>query len=856
MADADRFFGRESLTAELVAYRKDHRFLAVVGASGSGKSSVVRAGVVPALQKGEGIKGSDKWLVIIVTPTAKPLDSLAVALTKNSESVTAAATLVDDMAKDTRSLGLYARRLTTGPDAPQHIVLVIDQFEELFTLCKDNAERKAFVDNLLTASQEDGVATVVLTLRADFYAHCAQFDNLRLALQESQKYIGPMSEDELRAAIENPAAKGGWDLEPGLTNRLLKDVSDQPGSLPLLSHALLETWKRRSGRMLTLAGYEASGGVQGAIAHTADDVYGALSPEQQALVRNVFVRLTSLGEGVQDTRRRVRLDELMSGVQGPQMEVVLKRLEDARLVTAEKQQMVAADGSEQITVFVDVVHEALIRQWPLLRKWLDDDRDGLRIHRRLTEASDEWEALQHDSGSLFRGALLAQTAEWAKAHDGDLNDRERAFLDASREQVDAEQREKERIEVEREETRQRELVQTKLLAAEAEARLQAEAKRAEEQAASQQRETAQAKQYGAQLRQRAWYLTGALALAVGVAAVALGLLGLAQTQLARQEGTKLLQDTITLAASGKFTDAIATYDRAIVADPTLPVKAEDAITGTIRIEATKLITEGEELARSGDHEGASEKFRQALALNPPSDTPVYVWIEPGEFLMGSTDEQIAEAVRLCPGQGTCNASTFANEQPIHTGQLDGYWMLRTEVTNEQYRRCVDAGACTEPSDSKWNKAQFGHQPVTDVDWHQAKTYAEWVGGRLPTEAQWEHACRGSDGRIYPWGSDPASPERANYADSGLNGPIDVGSYPPGVNGLHDMAGNVYEWTSSQHMKGGSFNNSAGGVRCAYWYQIIVTYGDIYEGKPAKPKRRASSAMAEQRPFKQVGEGDF
>ena len=245
---------------------------------------------------------------------------------------------MDDMRDDRRSLDLFASRMLSGKPADEkRLLLVIDQFEELFTLCKEHAEQQAFVDNLLAAAAPDGMTTVILTLRADFYARCAEFDNLRLALQEHQKYIGPMSTDELRAAIEKPAALGQWDLEPGLTNRLLKDVADQPGSLPLLSHALLETWKRRSGRMLTFAGYEAAGGVQGAIAKTADAVYAELPADQQAIARNIFVRLTALGEGTQDTRRRVPLPELLgSGEQAVQVQAVLKRLEDERLVTAER----------------------------------------------------------------------------------------------------------------------------------------------------------------------------------------------------------------------------------------------------------------------------------------------------------------------------------------------------------------------------------------------------------------------------------------------------------------------------------------------------------------------------------------
>ncbi len=242
VADAGLFFGREDLTAELVGYLKSHRFLAVVGASGSGKSSIVRAGMLAALQKGTTIKGSEAWAFHIVTPTARPLMTLAAALTADSESVTAQATLMDDLSKDSRSLDMFATRLLAKRSAPR-LLLVVDQFEELFTLCKDRSEQQAYVDNLLAAAVPEGVTTVVLTLHADFYPRCAQFDNLRLAFQDHQKYIGAMSLDELHAAIERPAAEGNWMLEEGLTNRLLREVADQPGSLPLLSHALLETWQ-------------------------------------------------------------------------------------------------------------------------------------------------------------------------------------------------------------------------------------------------------------------------------------------------------------------------------------------------------------------------------------------------------------------------------------------------------------------------------------------------------------------------------------------------------------------------------------------------------------------------------------
>ena len=309
------------------------------------------------------------------------------------------------MANDPRSLDLFASRLLAKTGAPR-LLLVVDQFEELFTLCKDRTEQQAYVDNLLAAAVPEGVTTVILTLRADFYARCAEFANLRTALQDYQKYIGPMSREELCAAIEKPAQANGWDFEPGLVDAILDDVAGEAGSLPLLSHALLETWKRRSGRMLTFAGYHAAGGVQGAIAKTADAVYAELPPDEQAIARNIFLRLTTLGEGTQDTRRRVPLPELLgSGGQAAQVQAVLKRLEDERLVTAERAAAAPADGArgEPEAVYVDVTHEALISEWPRLNTWLNEDREGLLVHRRLTEAAQEWQDLGRDSGALFRG---------------------------------------------------------------------------------------------------------------------------------------------------------------------------------------------------------------------------------------------------------------------------------------------------------------------------------------------------------------------------------------------------------------------------------------------------------------------
>ncbi|KAA3662995.1 MAG: hypothetical protein DWQ04_11865, partial [Chloroflexi bacterium] len=450
-ADAPLFFGRNDLTAELVAHLHEQRFLAVVGASGSGKSSVVRAGMVPVLRRDTG------WPIHIINPTDEPLKALAEPLTRDMESVSAFATLIDDLTHNPRALELYISRQLNQQKLPG-LLLVIDQFEELFTLCKDDQKRHAFVDNLVNAAQTHIGLTVVLTLRADFYHHCLQHEALHTLLEQQQKIVPTMNVDQLRTAIEAPAARTGIQFEGGLVDLILRDVGatdtqmPEPGALPLLSHALLETWRRRDGSRLTLAGYHAAGGVHGAIAETAETIYQQLTPAQQKLARTIFLRLTELGEGTQDTRRRAALTELIPQNETAQdVEMVIQTLADARLVTT------GDEGAE-------VAHEALIREWPTLQNWLETDREGLRIHRQLTESAQQWQKQEQDNSYLYRGSRLTQVEEWAAANLGELNELENAFIVASVQVRDREA-------AAREQQRQRELEQAQALAEERELRL-------------------------------------------------------------------------------------------------------------------------------------------------------------------------------------------------------------------------------------------------------------------------------------------------------------------------------------------------------------------------------------------------
>lgn len=554
-ADVDLFFGREELTARLVervsalATDESLRFLTVVGASGSGKSSLVRAGLAVTLKQ----RG---WHTHIITPTAQPL------------------TRIDALLNSLPS-----------PADTTPILILVDQFEETFTLCHDEAQRIAFIDKLLALATPPqpspawggsrdlageqtvppqaggrlggGVGAVVITLRADFYAHCAQYNALRAAVAAQQEYIGQMTTTELRRAITEPAKRGGWEFEAGLVDRLLHDIgahdggAPEPGALPLLSHALLATWERRRGRTFTLDGYQATGGVRRAIAETAESVFtDQLDERQQALAHGLFLRLTELGEGTEDTRRRAALTELVhQSTEVVQLRTVLNTLAEARLVTLN------ADSAE-------VAHEALIREWQRLHEWLTQDREGLRLHRQLTAAAREWAALGHDADALYRGARLAQAQEWAAANASRLNEAERAFLAAAVEQETHEA-------LAREAQRQRELVAAQQLAEE------------QAQRAAEQSRTAQ------QLRRRAYGLSGAFVLVALLAGVAFFLgrqatVNATNAEAARQ--TALVREVAASAINSLATDpersillALQAVKLSTAGDKPVLVEAADAL---------------------------------------------------------------------------------------------------------------------------------------------------------------------------------------------------------------------------------------------------------------------------------------
>ncbi|MBW4624416.1 MAG: CHAT domain-containing protein [Brasilonema octagenarum HA4186-MV1] len=373
--DREFFCGRGELIEELQQKLSENNFLPVLGASGSGKSSVVMAGLIPSLQQKE-----TQLVMAYMTPNVDPLGQLATSLAQVQN---------------------------------QPYILVVDQFEEVFTLCNEKDKRQNFIDELLKLAQNQ---RVILTMRADFWGECATYPELRDLMEKQQKLIAPMNTAELRKAIDEQAAKVkvgvGLRFEVDLLNKILDHLEGEPGAMPLLQHALLELWKRRHGRWLLWQEYRNTGGVQKSIAKTADDFYNKLSSEEKDLARHIFVSLTRLdenavqGEKRRDTRQHVELKRLISADSDADIiKNLVNRLADERLVITSFNE---ATKEEE----VEVAHEALIRYWLRLSSWLDEDRGSLLLRQRIEQEAREWEnAGKKEDLLLLQGSRLTEAVE-------------------------------------------------------------------------------------------------------------------------------------------------------------------------------------------------------------------------------------------------------------------------------------------------------------------------------------------------------------------------------------------------------------------------------------------------------------
>jgi energy-coupling factor transporter ATP-binding protein EcfA2 len=422
--DARFFYGRTALTDVLLERVRDRSFVAVVGASGSGKSSVVRAGLLHQLKLGQRISGSQLWTIYVIRPGDKPRQSLAEAFLEPELSTIDRADQVRK-AQDLIDSGAVGFAQLIAACESDRVVLVIDQFEECFTLCRDETERQQFFEGLLGAIQQLGnKLCLVITLRADFFGKCLQTPQLAQQIENNLVAVKPMNREELAQAIVEPAKQVHLEIEAELVTQMILDVESSPGSLPLLQYTLTELWKRRSVNWLTLAAYNRMGGVRGTLQQRADEVYASLSPQEQETARRIFLELTQLGEGTEDTRRQVLKRDLITSKQSESLiDRVVQRLSTERLVVTSE--LVERSGGDPLRVnrgdrvqVIDVAHEALIRYWSRLRQWIEENRLALKQKRTIEDAAEDWvqQGKPVELAYLLQGSKLAEAENFLQTY--------------------------------------------------------------------------------------------------------------------------------------------------------------------------------------------------------------------------------------------------------------------------------------------------------------------------------------------------------------------------------------------------------------------------------------------------------
>ena len=431
-SDTADFFGREQLIKTLLLAVARQGLVSVVGPSGSGKSSVVRAGLVPALRRGD-VPGSENWLYVTFTPGRDPFGAMADAL--DSVATQRLTDLSDRLAASDDALNEVAAELLEGLEGD--LMLIIDQFEEVFTLGDDEAARDRFLRLLTTAAESnDSRVRVLATLRADFFDRPLGYEHIGPLVSSGHVTVIPPTRSEMVEAIEKPAGAVGLHLEPGLANRITSDVAEQPGGLPLMQYALTELVATRTTDVLTAADYERIGGATGALGRRAEQVYQDLSPARQDAARQILLRLVTVDENTDDTRRRAKRSEL----------------EALDIDHHDVGEVVAAFGAHRLLSFdrdpttrsptVEVAHEALLREWPRLRDWIEEQRESLVLGRRFQAAMMEWNRADRADDYLLTGDRLAPFTIWALT--ASLTAEEQTFLTASRQADEAARRSRRR----------------------------------------------------------------------------------------------------------------------------------------------------------------------------------------------------------------------------------------------------------------------------------------------------------------------------------------------------------------------------------------------------------------------------
>lgn len=665
-ADAENFFGRETLIQQLLARLGEggdlSRFLAVIGPSGSGKSSVARAGLVPALRRG-GLPGSENWFIVDLLPGKHPFEELEASLLR--VAVNPPESLLSQLKDGPRGLLRAVQRILPA-DKSVELALVIDQFEEVFTLVEDETERALFLESLASAVMDErSRLRVILTLRADFTDKPLRYVDFGEMLNRRFEFVLPLNADEIERAVAGPAQRAGLRLEKGLVSTIIRETGNQPGALPLLQYALSELFDKREGRTLTNQAYREIGGVLGALGRSAELIYSGLDSDGQDAARQVFLRLITLGEGTEDTRRRVLRNELEGLIADDRQPTTgHERTSVHRLLPT----VLDAFGRAHLLTFdrdppthgatVEVAHEALLREWKRLREWLDESRADVRLQRQLATAASEWRMANEEPSFLLAGARLDQFEGWAASTSIGLTQEERSYLEAS-------SQDHQRRQFAERQRQQRELENAQKLA-------ETERARAEDQTRSIK-----------QLRRRAIWLAGVLAIAV-VAALLAGFFAQSNQTLAAQNAS--------IAATARAAEALALQERDIAEQQSLIASVRElasAANANLEIDPERSILLAlQALNKTYQADGttlpeaeyalhrAVQASRIALSLNNHTDNVWYAVYSPdGKLIASASLDNTVKLWNAASGQEirtlTASAETGVNAVAFSP---DGKWL--------------------------------------------------------------------------------------------------------------------------------------------------------------------------------------
>lgn len=658
--DARFFFGREAFTELLVDAVSAEPMLGVIGPSGSGKSSVVHAGLLPRLRADAS---GPAWTIAGLRPGGKPFQALAGALVpllepemSRTDRLVETGKMAEALASGHADLHGVVDMIREAQPGLGRLFLVADQFEELYTLCDEEAVQRGFQDLLFEGAfggNGSGPALwLALTLRADFMGHALAYRPFADAMQKHDVKLGPMNRRELTDVIARPAELQGRAFEAGLVERIIDDVGEKAGRLPLLEFALTKLWDKQEAGWLTHEVYESIGRVDGAVARHADTVFGELTEGERERARRVFVQMVQPGEGTEDTRRLATRAEI--GEDWP----LVRRLADARLVTTSRD----ADGSET----VEVVHEALVRSWQRLREWMNSDRRFRVWQERLRLALRQWEETGCDEGALLRGVPLAEAEQWMEERSAELSEAEQGYVEAGAAA-------REHRETEREVQRQREVDQAHQLAKQAEALAAEQGKRAEEQERS-----------AIALRKRAVWLLGALGVAAVLALAAVTSGWMASRNAERAERSARESGALALAANARrllseqqiepalavALEALAETEGEVPPEIELPLSEAAYAPGSrMVIQASDVGIDAFALAPDGRHALTGDRAGQIIYWDLDAHNPLW-------------DVQVNGAVYAV-------AISPDGQEALGAGAHDGYAILRWDASTGEARGRIE-----------------------------------------------------------------------------------------------------------------------------------------------------------------------